>query len=310
MTHHNLPYWFDPDCDFAQSERYEDHNRHFEGIEYYQNIHAFKPPLWPRYVTVLETDQYFGYLELRLRDPQITADRIRELAQGLQELTGNLLTAIKEIPRSGPVKMLYQIAGGTPLPELGPQPTFLRTKINFRDWVSLVTPAASGFDEMSQVNQLMRFLADFYTDSRAFDVKFWNGPAIKNGFHENGSHAHSKNGQSKSTHSFVRAHQNGQAEQHQLVEALDAHNIHFQKQVEFYQNGSPQAVVNVLIEQPPIAIFLDYDELHVSQQGYQRDRRQDREFQRMGYTVLRFTRSEIQHQLPQCVQEIEQFIHS
>lgn len=90
----------------------------------------------------------------------------------------------------------------------------------------------------------------------------------------------------------------------ELEKGLKAGNLPYQRQQEVFRDGVLVAVADFLIENPLIAIFCDGYQFHSDKFAVLKDRKQDRVLQALGYTVLRFTGSEIMGHRDDCINEI------
>jgi len=89
---------------------------------------------------------------------------------------------------------------------------------------------------------------------------------------------------------------------------LKRRGIVFKEQVSIERQGAEFTRPDFVIESAMIVIYCDGTEFHKDPQRIIMDKQQDRYLQSLGYTVLRFSGSEIFAHVDSCVNEVTNFI--
>ena len=109
---------------------------------------------------------------------------------------------------------------------------------------------------------------------------------------------------------FTLPHQGEQGSPIEAImrDALQKAGIAAGQQVPVYHEGRLLTVLDFLVETGKLAIYCDGYEYHYDRESVIKDRTQDRVLQFLGYTVLRYTGSEIVGGIDRCIHGIRLFV--
>jgi len=271
------------------------------GIEHFQSRND--PPKPPIYKILLETENHYATIELRLKDELINPEGLKRLSEELKTLFGYEVEYIRRTDEKGLTEYIYRRDKSKPLPLDSDFDRRLKMIFNARDLISIVhsnnvyAKYPGGPTEWEK--RTKQFLFRNFLDSL--------GRPLSWSFEHSISQEHKKWYLKNKQHSIYNTpHKDSQNSpiEELLEKALTKLQIPFKKQAEIFFEEKLFSIPDFLIEKPLMAIYCDGIEFHKDPQKIIRDKQQDRVLQRNGYMVYRFSGSEIHSNAAGCAAEI------
>jgi len=256
--------------------------------------------IYPKYKIVCETENHIGYINYFPKLQYRNSQGFAEIDAELFRLCKNRISYIQEIENSGITKYVYKRPEGIkPESDMG-WGSVLKIKAGRNLGVYLfVRPMGRDFTELFEV-----FLKKYFMNSDARAGLFITGAGMEIG------EGVGQNLQKKKHHSrYNLPHQAANASPIEKLfrEELLRRGIEFEEQVEFILDDKKFSVPDFVVRSANLLIYCDGTEFHNSPDRIIMDKQQDRALQANGFTVFRFSGSEIAANVGKCVGEVEAF---
>lgn len=258
----------------------------------------FTPPGFPKFKIRFETEHHYGYINLRLKEEKCGPDSIRDLCNQFFLVTGNKIALIERFDKNQTqVKQLFRLSEQLPS-DLNLE-RHVKYVINFIDTVSIIVNTKE-FNPDTTIELLRKYFLD--TMGRAFCTY-----KVANTYSSDVVKWQLKTKQHKA-YNLPQQDSVGSPIEEIFEKALSKAGAIYKKQVKIHIDGEVFTIPDFLIYEHKIAIYCDGTEFHSDTQRIIKDKQQDRYLQSQGYTVLRFSGSEIIKNPEQCAREVVQFI--
>lgn len=258
-------------------------------------VKPFFDQTFPRYSIRIETNTYFGYIPLKLRESVL--NNIPDVISLLSEVFEASVVFIEMLSENGDKEVLYQSDNSSPTPD--PKvASFAKMLINGRDVLRfpisrVILPTYEYWkNNLRKLNQI--FTDSLGNNLEKYHIYFSSRPEKLLRITKN-SHFDPIAPASQEYSSGLETF---------LEEALIKNAIKFEKQIKIIFNDQVLSIPDFVISGTHILIYSDGFKYHSSNQKMNIDRKQDRILQNLGYRVLRFTDSEIENDIQSVIYEI------
>ncbi|HNX77330.1 MAG TPA: DUF559 domain-containing protein [Candidatus Rifleibacterium sp.] len=262
--------------------------------------------LFPKFKIVCETEEHFGFINLRPKESYQNSAGYAEIDKELFQLTGNRIRYIETTDTNGSGRYVYNRPANLALDRENSRKTRISLATNHsKKAIFLVSSRFSGSVTTGEIERVLgEFAQKFFTDQR--------GKALIICGIETESGISNKKDPLKKTHhqSYKAPRPEAQASPIEKIfkDELIRRGITFKEQVNIERKGAEFTRPDFYIESARLMIYCDGTEFHKDPQRIIMDKQQDRYLQSQGYTVLRFSGSEIFSHVDTCVNEVMQFL--
>jgi very-short-patch-repair endonuclease len=270
------------------------------GSEYFYSRND--PPTPPIFKVLLETENHYATIELRIKPDKANPDGFKGIAEEIKTLFGYEVVYIRKTDEKGLTNYIFQREIGLPLPTDSDFESRIKIIFNARDLFSIVYSKDKDFNTpIREVNKkILKFFKTFFLDSLGREIK-------PNEISASWSPDYKKYNLKTKQHSFYNVpHMDsvGSPIEDKLKIEFEKLKIPFKVQQEIMFEGQKFSVPDFLIENPLIAIYCDGTEFHKDTEKIIKDKQQDRILQQNEYLVLRFSGSEIHSNAYECAIEV------
>lgn len=257
--------------------------------------------IYPKFKVVCESENHIGYINAPPKEEYRNPVGYKQIDEELHRITHLRISYIQIIEQNGLTKTVYK------RPEdKRPESDLHWNKIlkmgsNRRNIIFLFL----GKHGIDNSELLKPFLKKYFSDPSG-------GPELFITFEEDMSGPDVGNSLQKKKH-HNRYNLPQKASQTSPIEKLfrdelQRRGIDFEEQVDFILDGKKFSVPDFVIREANLIIYCDGTEFHKSPERIIMDKQQDRALQANGFTVFRFSGSEIASSVKNCVYEVEMFI--
>ncbi len=262
--------------------------------------------LFPKFKIVCETEEHFGFINLRPKEAYQSSAGYAEIDKELFQLTGNRIRYIETTDKNGSGRYVYNRPANLALDRENSQKMTLSLATNHhKKAIYIVTSRFSANIPNSQIKKVLGDFANkFFTDTRGQAI-------IVCGLEAEFGICQIKELLKKSHHhSYKAPRPEAQASPIEKIfkDELIRRGITFKEQVNIERKGAEFTRPDFYIESARLMIYCDGTEFHKDPQRIIMDKQQDRYLQSQGYIVLRFSGSEIFSHVDTCVNEVMQFL--
>jgi very-short-patch-repair endonuclease len=256
---------------------------------------------FPKFKIVCESENHIGYINVPPKKEFQNPDGYALIDAELHKLCKLRLSYIQMIEKSGITSYAYR----------RPQNIKPESDMGWHGIIKLT---------WNRKNVLFLFIERLASDNTdlfcAFLRKFFSDPSAMGNLGILGSESMSGEDVGKKLRKnrhHDRYNMSQKASQESPIEKLfrdelQRRGIEFEEQVEFVLEGKKFSVPDFVIRSAKLLIYCDGIEFHKNPERIIMDKQQDRALQANGFTVFRFSGSEIASGVRKCVDEVEMFI--
>ena len=279
--------------------RYGRYNRGWNDWEY-SSVSSYAKQ-YPIYKIVCETENHIGFINLPPKKEYRNPKGYALIAEHLYKISKNRISYIQQIEKSGITSYVYRRPK-----ELKPESdmgwkTIIQFRVNKKSALYLFVKGV-GRDEFEAYR---RFLHTFFTNPEARNHLNITGSQA-----EHGDGVEKKLLKRKRHERYNSPHKQAQGSPIEKLfrEELQRRNINFEEQVEIVLEDKKFSVPDFVIRSANLMIYCDGTEFHKNPQRIIMDKQQDRALQANGFTVFRFSGSEIASNVKSCVDEVDIYL--
>jgi very-short-patch-repair endonuclease len=225
----------------------------------------------------------------------------KQIDEELYRISQNRLCYVQQIEDSGITKYVYKRSGHIkPESDMGWQ-AYIKMKSYRKNLLFLVIENI----KKDIHDEFVRFLQKFFQDSYGRRQIFITGSESGSG-----DEITRKLLKKKGHQRYNTPHKQAESSPIEKIfrEELQRRNVIFEEQVEFVLDGKKFSVPDFVIRPAKLLIYCDGTEFHKNPQRIIMDKQQDRALQAKGFTVFRFSGSEIASNISACVDEVVWYV--
>ncbi len=261
---------------------------------------------YPQFKIVCETENHFGYINLRPRKIFQNSAGYAEIDRELFKITRNRLRHIQIIESEGMSRTVYQRHKDLSLePDMHWNTIVTLATNSSKRAIILFTdafPESMPFCEMKAI--LGNFATRYFEEPDGKDITVCGAEPDTSIFLEK----ELQKGPRHRSYNVPHSEAKGSPIEVLFRDELKRHGIQFEEQVDVFRDNSCFTVLDFFIRSAGLAIYCDGIEFHNNPQRFISDRQQDRYLQEMGFNVYRFAGSEIVAHVDRCVNEVVRFM--
>lgn len=270
----------------------------------YSEKRYFAPKIYPRHQIAYETENYFGYINARIKNEFHNLIGYQDIDRDIYEIFGIRLSYIKYIHEDGHVEEAYSRPNTVPLPGDSGDLAIIKLLIASGNVLEFIGINFSNILLREIRSKSLVFLNKYFLDNSNNEI------VLCGCSNDNCDEGLSKHLKKKGHSAYSRPHSESITSpiEELMEKELLKWNINFQKQYELRLNDKKFTVIDFFIPEKKLAIYCDGTEFHKDPQRIIMDKQQDRKLQAIGYHVFRFSGSEIIGNITGCVMEISKFL--